>query len=174
MPAPPLEEFTLADGRRVRMRPIAPSDKDKLQESLAGASSQTRYRRFMSDKQRLSGSELRYLTEIDGEHHFAVVVLHIDEQGNELEGVCVARYVELPDEPGTAEPALAVADAYQGLGIGGMMFRRLMGFARERGIRRFHCELLADNRRMLTILEKVAPVSERHLEGPVLVMTFEL
>ena len=168
------EEFRLSDGRRLRLRAISPDDKEKMQASLAEQSAQTRYRRFMTDKRRLSGAELRYLTEVDGDHHFAVVVVEIDEAGRELQGVCVARYVELHDAPGTAEPAIVVSDAFQGLGIGRWVFSRLVDFARERGVRSFHCELLADNRRMLRILEDIAPVSQRHLEGAVLVMSFEL
>ena len=142
--------------------------------SLARQSFTTRYRRFLTDKRSFTDLELRYLTEVDGVHHLALVGVQLDERGCEQEGVCSARYVELHDEPGVAEPALVVADAFQGLGIGAMMFSRLVDCARARGIRRFHCELLGDNYKMLRILERVAPVSERWREGSVLVVRFDL
>jgi GNAT superfamily N-acetyltransferase len=172
--APHAVEFALASGQRVRVRPIRPADKEKLVESLHRVSAQTRYRRFLSTRDSFTEGELRYLTEVDGEHHFALVAVALDEQGEESHGICSVRFVELPNEAGVAEPAIAVADDYQGRGVGTQMFARLIAAARERGIRSFHCELLASNGPMIHILDKYAPESERHIEGGVLAMRFDL
>ena len=61
----------LKDGTRVRIRPIAPKDKERIQEGWQYLSASTRYMRFLHPKSSLSKWELAYLTEIDYEDHFA-------------------------------------------------------------------------------------------------------
>ncbi len=68
------------------------------------------------------------------------------------EGVGVARFVRL-DDPEAAEVAVAVADDWQGRGVGTVLLSRLADRARALGVRRFRASLMADNRRMRELLE---------------------
>src|SRR4051812_50162136 len=65
----------LPNGRRTRIRPIAPDDKALLQDGLQRLSPESVRRRFLGPKARLSAAELRYLTEVDGRDHIALVAV---------------------------------------------------------------------------------------------------
>jgi RimJ/RimL family protein N-acetyltransferase len=148
--------FTLADGTRVRIRRIEPGDKARLAEALRHLSDETIHRRFLAAKPRFSSTELRYLTEVDGRHHIALVAVRADDP-EAL--VAVARCVRLPDRPGTAEMAIVVGDALQGLGLGRRMAQVLADEARAAGILRFAATTLGENvaarRVMRTITERL-------------------
>jgi GNAT superfamily N-acetyltransferase len=70
------------------------------------------------------------------------------------DGAGVARYVRLSGDPGAADTAFTVLDEYQGIGIGQVLFRGLAIAGRVNDLRRFHFDVLADNRPMLRVLEK--------------------
>jgi GNAT superfamily N-acetyltransferase len=55
-------------------------------------------------------------------------------------------------EPGKAEVAFVVIDAYQGQGIGTMLTRHLVGLARAVGLKELAAEVLAENTPMLKVL----------------------
>jgi GNAT superfamily N-acetyltransferase len=132
----------LADGTRVRIRPIEARDKGRLEIGLARLSAETIRKRFLATKPRFTRSELRYLTEVDGHDHIALVAVLADDP-EAL--VAVARCVRLPDRPDTAEMAIVVADPLQGNGLGTLLARRLAVAARRVGVRHFAGTMLADN-----------------------------
>lgn len=168
------EELTLRDGTSVRLRPIRPDDKERLAAGLRQLSPQSRYLRFFTDKDRLTDSELRYLTEVDGEDHFALGASALGEDGREGEGLGIGRFVRLSDEPGVAEPALAVVDALQGQGLGRTLLLRLIAAAAERGIDTFRCDFLAVNRGMEQLLRDVSSEVRFRSDGPVVTAEFRL
>jgi ribosomal protein S18 acetylase RimI-like enzyme len=127
----------------ITIRPIRPEDKDILAAGFALLSDETRRRRFLAPKPRLTAGDLRYLTEIDGCDHAALVA--IDHGDPALGTVGVARYVRLADEPTTAEMSIVVGDCYQGRGLGKALADRLIAVARENGIEHFTASVLADN-----------------------------
>lgn len=168
------EEVALRDGTRVRLRTIRPSDKERLVAGLARLSRQSRYLRFFTDKERLSDPELRYLTELDGERHFAIGASRIEPDGGEGEGLGIGRFVVLAGEPTVAEPALAVVDDVQGQGLGRLLLLRLVSAAAERGIETFRCDFLAVNRGVQHLLEEVSPDVRFRSDGPVVTAEFRL
>ena len=149
---PTTEEIVLRDGTRVTLRPIAPDDKDALARGFARLSPTSRYLRFHSHKQTLTDADLRYLTEVDGNDHFALVAVTPSHDMREEVGMGVARFVRDPKEPDLAEAAITVADDHQGKGLGKELLRHLVDAARERGVRRFQAEVLAENAPMVHLL----------------------
>lgn len=133
----------LPDGTKVYVRPIRPDDKPLLVEGLRRLSPESVYRRFLSPKRDFSATELRYLTEVDGWDHVALVAFHEDEPDKLA---AVARLVRLHHDPAAAEVAITVGDHLQGRGLGKLLALRLADLARERGIRRFEATILGDNR----------------------------
>ncbi len=132
----------LSDGTAVILRPIQPSDKSELQEGLHRLSPQTVQRRFLTPKAHFTKAELRYLTEIDGHDHVALVVELPEHPGTV---VAVARYVRLGEDPDTAEAAIVVADFLQGRGLGSLLAEALAAEAVRHDVRRFTATMLGDN-----------------------------
>jgi RimJ/RimL family protein N-acetyltransferase len=158
-----VDSYTLTDGRQVAIRPIGPDDHDRLRASHARLSPESRYRRFLATKPELTSADARYLVEIDGSDHFALVATEPDEPDEPI--VAVARYIRLPDDPEAAEYAIVVADDYQRHGLATELMTRLAHAAAARGIRRFRATMLADNVAIHRVSAKLAagPLKRRQL-----------
>jgi RimJ/RimL family protein N-acetyltransferase len=139
----------------VLIRPIRPDDKAQLTDGLRQLSDETIRKRFLAAKPRFSDAELRYLTEIDGHDHIALVA--------EVDGalVAVARSVRYPDRPDTAEMAIVVADDWQHRGIGTALAEALADAAVATGIRRIAAVMLADNEPARRLLRRIAAHLDR-------------
>jgi GNAT superfamily N-acetyltransferase len=131
------------------MRPIAPDDKDRLSAGVAALSPESAYGRFLTGKSSLTSSELRYLTEVDGVDHIALVVLH----GIQL--VAVGRIVRDQTQPDTAELAVLVCDEWQRRGIGRTLTREL---TLRSGVDRVAGTMLATNRAALALMRGIGPL----------------
>lgn len=166
-----VERALLRDGTPIRIRLVAPGDKELLRRGLERLSPESRYARFLGTKQTLSDDELRYLTEIDQETHFAIGAVREDGH-HEPVGIGIARFIKLADPPATAEAAITVSDEAQGRGLGKLLFQRLCAAAAERGIERFRCEVLGSNTGMAAMLAKIAP--DRTIKISEGVMTIDL
>ena len=144
---------TLPDGTQILIRPIEATDMLRLSAALGRLSQETIHRRFLAAKPRLSTAELRYLTEIDGHDHIALVATLADDPGSI---VAVARCVRLRPASArglvtaslaadTAEFAIVVGDPVQGRGLGSLLARELAATARSAGIRRFSATMAEEN-----------------------------
>jgi CRP-like cAMP-binding protein len=144
-------EVGLRDGTRLWLRPILPTDREKLADVQPGFSRESHYRRFFSAPP-LSDHVVSYLIDLDYVDHFAWAALARDRPDEP--SVASARYIREPGEPDTAEVALSVIDDYQGRGLGTLLIGALAVAAAENGIRRFRARLLAENAPMRAILRR--------------------
>src|SRR3954453_10235553 len=104
-----------SDGTQLYVRHVRPDEKEMIAKAWLLLSEESQRRRFLAPKPRLTSSDLRYLTEIDGHDHVALVALRLHEP-HRL--VAVARYVRLKEDPEAAEVAVTVADDMQAKTIG--------------------------------------------------------
>ena len=148
----------LTNGRVVTIRAIRSDDRERLRESHARLSPESRYRRFMTAKPKLSGSDARYLVDVDGRDHFALVATVAELDGEAIVGV--ARFIRLREHPQVAEFAIVVGDDWQGQGLGGDLLAHLGEAGRDRGITRFRASMLVEN-------VAIARLIERFADGPV-------
>ena len=153
----------LSDGTPILIRPIRPDDKHLLAEGLRNMSELSVQRRFLSSKTRFTRSELRYLTELDGRDHVALVAESPTQPVRRLIGV--ARFVRLPDDPDTAEAAIVVADDWHGRGLGSKLAGALAARARGAGIRRFTATMASDNAPALRLMQKLTRELDRRHTG---------
>jgi acetyltransferase len=147
-PAELEHEVQLRDGRRVPVRPIRPEDAEREVRFFAGLSERSRYHRFMQHLPELPPHMLARFTQLDYDKELALVALH------EGEFVAVGRDAPNPDGR-TAEFALTVADAWQGKGLGRALLQRLCDAAREAGYETLYGHILAENREMLDLANRM-------------------
>ena len=145
--------FELRDGTGIEIRPIRPDDKDLLARGWALLSPQTQQQRFLTAKPRLTNADLRYLTEVDGAQHVALVAVLADRPTH-VAGV--GRFVRLEDDPETAEFAIVVGDAFHGQGLGGHLGDLLAARAVELGVRRFTATVLSENASVQRLIARIS------------------
>jgi GNAT superfamily N-acetyltransferase len=149
------EEHTLADGTHVVLRHVRPADAPELRRAFERLSPESRYRRFFGGVSHLTDAALRYLTEVDGRDHVAIVATTESPDLKQDVGLGVARFVRLSGEPAVAEAAVTVVDDAQRRGLGRLLANTLAEAARERGVHTFRAEVLADNGPMSAIMGEI-------------------
>ncbi len=165
------EIVTLADGERILVRDLLPSDRDELAQRYCELSPETRRLRFFNAPDHLSERVLDYLMDVDQRDRAAVVAFSLDD--GQI-GVGIARYVRDRVDPTCAEAAVTVLDAYQSRGIGTALLRRLADTARANGIETFTASVMWENRELLDNLRslgaEIAPsepgVASVRIAGP--------
>jgi RimJ/RimL family protein N-acetyltransferase len=130
----------LPDGARFTARPIRPGDKPALTRFFQRLSEESRRRRFLAPKPKLSARDLAFFTEVDHDLHVALVAL--DREGAI---VGVARYATWPDHRDRAEIAFAVVDEWHGRGLGSALADRLVEHARRSGLAVLTASTLSEN-----------------------------
>jgi RimJ/RimL family protein N-acetyltransferase len=153
----------LPDGAPILIRPIRADDKRMLENGLRHLSEESVQRRFLTPKSSFSRAELRYLTEVDGRDHVALVVEYPAEPVRRL--IAVARFVRLKDDPDVAEVAIVVADDWQRRRVGSTLAELLAARARGRGIRRFTAAMTGDNLPAHKLMRRLSDHLELHHAG---------
>jgi RimJ/RimL family protein N-acetyltransferase len=139
----------LRDNRPITIRALRPDDRAGMLAAIGRTSMQSLQRRFFVPKKGFSEQEMAFFLNIDFESHVAIVA-EIAEDGRPV----IAgggRYIVV--EPGQAELAFVVVDAYQGLGIGTTLMRHLAVLARKAGLKELVAEVLPENIAMLKLFK---------------------
>jgi RimJ/RimL family protein N-acetyltransferase len=134
----------------VHVRPIDSRDRDAFSAWFGRLSDESRRRRFLGPKPKLSARELTYLTEVDHVSHTALVA--VDDEGSLI---AEARYATSTPGDRTADMAITVADEWQGRGIGTRLAARLVRAARANGITRLTALTLRENSAARALLERL-------------------
>jgi len=149
------QDYFLRDGTPVHIRAIRPDDKQRLLDGFHQLTRESIYYRFFTHKHELTEKELQFFTEVDFNYHVAIVADVPNTDGENDIGI--GRYVEFKDKGGSkrvAEVAFAVAEEYQHLGVGSLLFKQLVLIAKNQGLSRLVAEVLLDNQGMLKILKR--------------------
>ena len=159
-------DVILRDGSTLRLRPPGGEDADALVGFFSSLSERSLYLRFHGFPS--IGREL-----VD-----PFVDPDWDETGA-LVGIVDGRVVGLGTyvrlrEPRDAEVAFAVADEYQGRGIGTRLLEQLAALAGARGIERFMATVLHDNRAMLKVFFGAGFEVAREIEGGAVELAFPI
>jgi RimJ/RimL family protein N-acetyltransferase len=142
----------LRDGTKALIRPIGPNDRQRLKEGFESSSDESRFLRFLAPMPELSSRQLNYLTDVDHDHHEALIA--IDPETGASFGT--ARYVRRDDDPKTAEVAVGVGDRWMRIGLGTALMNALVRRAREVGVVRITAVIHAENTAAKALLAKVA------------------
>jgi RimJ/RimL family protein N-acetyltransferase len=161
--------ISLLDGRRVTIRPVAPTDRAPIAEFFANLSPASLHWRFFVPRRRLNARLLDQLL-ATGPGRAAYLAMPADCTGPV---VAFGGWIHVPDA-GSCEISVAVADAWQGVRLGTLLVLALLQDARARGQRRFHAEVMGGNIRMLGLLRELAAPFRTRIEAGVVRVEFEL
>ena len=140
------------------VRPLRHGDVGTVMGVFERLGEQSRRARFNGPKPCLSDVELQQLATVDGAHHALVAYIEDDPQP-----VAIARLVR---DGRSAEIAVAVADDYQGCGIGSALTGELFTDARAAGITEITALVASDNPAAVALLRRITNVLDVRLNGP--------
>jgi acetyltransferase len=137
------QDVTLADGRTFLLRPIRPEDEPALLRGFNRLSEDEVRARFFVPMKTLPHVTAARFTQIDYDREMAFVLAERGSAGV-AELHAVVRLAADPDNR-TAEFAIVVEHELTGLGLGALLMRRLIDYARSRGIGELYGDVLHDN-----------------------------
>ena len=141
------KQSQLPNGMSITIRPIRPEDVD-LEKSFVRQLSEESIRQL-----RLTPEMLTRLTQIDYDSELSLIAV-AQVEGSEEEELGLARYVANPDKR-SCEFLLVVSDKWRGQGLGHVLLTSLSDAARARGYEVMNGEVLANNFKMLKLLESL-------------------
>jgi RimJ/RimL family protein N-acetyltransferase len=147
-----MDEMAVVDAHRgeVAIRELGRSDRAAVGFVFRHLGAESRYQRFLTPKRELSERELERLIDVDHWHHEALIAWSSIPRAP----IGIARYVR-GNEFDLAELAVAVADGWQRIGVGGELMRVLAEHACRAGIRRFTATALASNRGAIAVARRL-------------------
>lgn len=146
-----MKTILLKNGQNVLLRPIRPEDEAMHAEMISSFSEQTQYYRFFSTGLKVNHDFLTRFTQIDYDREIAIVAEVQEKKERMLAGV--VRIVGDPFNE-TAEYAIAIADRWQGLGLGNFLTDYILEIAKKRGFQKIYASLLRGNSKMRTLFER--------------------
>jgi acetyltransferase len=147
------ETIRLHDGRELIVRPVRPEDEPALQDAFAKLTPEEVRLRFFAPIKALSHVQAARLTQIDYDREMALVLAEPGVSGKS-EGVGVARIAADPDNE-RAEFAIIVRHDMTGKGLGTLLMRRIIDYAKQRGIGEMYGDVLRENTTMLRMCQEL-------------------
>jgi len=175
---PSLAEYSalglLSDGSSIQIRAIRPDDRARLVDHFKHLSPESVYFRFLGVKRTLTEADLDRFTRLDYATSFALVAVRYSQAQERILGV--GRYVAAAQAGGgaakSAEVAFAVADEYQGRGIGTLLLEHLGRIAFANGIERLNAMVLGSNTRMLEVFARSGYTVRQTIENGLVHVSF--
>jgi acyl-CoA synthetase (NDP forming)/GNAT superfamily N-acetyltransferase len=157
----------LTDGSTVEVRAARAQDHEAVRAMHAAMAPENIYLRFFSMSPNAAEGEARRICREPDSEHAALLAW----QGDRLVGV--AAY-EFSGKPGVAEVAFAVPDDVHGRGVASLLLEHLVWLARQRDLRAFVAETLAENSAMLRVFADAGLPAKRRISSGVVELTFPL
>lgn len=157
----------LADGTPLIIRPIRPEDAESERRFVRDLSDQAKKFRFMHALDELSPTMLARFTQIDYDREMALVAFTLEEGRPVQQGV--ARY-SINRDDASCEFAIVVSQKRRNQGIGTALMNALIEAARKHGLTVMEGTVLAENKKMLILMEELGFSRKRSQDDPTLVV----
>jgi RimJ/RimL family protein N-acetyltransferase len=160
----------LPDGTRVLVRPLTPDDAALYPGFLAHVTAEDMRLRFFAAVRELSDERISDLTHVD--YTRAMAFIAIDEASGQMLGVV---RLHLDDDRKAGEFAVIVRSELKGHGLGWLLMRRMIDYARALGLERVHGQVLAENSTMLRMCAELGfRIEDDSNQTGIKVVTLEL
>jgi acyl-CoA hydrolase/RimJ/RimL family protein N-acetyltransferase len=143
---------TARTGLSILLRPVRISDEPLLKSFFYSLSDQSMYTRFMTARKNMPHERLQEYTVID--YTKEMVILAVIERETQDVVVGLAEYY-LEEENLAANVAFTVRDEYQNKGIGSELLAYIVHLARREGLHALTAEVLAENKPMMRVFQKL-------------------
>jgi RimJ/RimL family protein N-acetyltransferase len=140
----------LRDGTRVLLRPLRVEDAALYPDFLDDVKSEDLRLRFFAAMREVSPDLIDRLVHYDPAH--AIAIIAIEEETGRMFGV-VRLHHDAGDRSG--EFAILVRSRLKGYGLGWLMMKRMIAYAKDRRLRTIHGQVLAENSTMLSMCEEL-------------------
>jgi len=132
---------------KLLLRPVRPEDETAFLRLFDRLSPEDIRLRFFAPLRELPRAQLARLTQIDYDREMAFV---LEGPAPDCDILSVVRIAADPDNQ-RAEFAVTVRNDLKGRGIGTLMLRRMLVYARDRGISEVFGDILSENSMMLAL-----------------------
>jgi len=166
------EQVVLKNGQSILIRPIVAEDEATQQVFDNASTQEDRYKRYFSQRGKMSHEEMAKLTQIDYEREMAFIAIRLD-QDEEQETLAVIRAAIDPDNI-NAEFAMIVRSDAQGLGLGKLLLNKLIRYQQAKGTEYISGMTMLSNVGMATLAKKLGFTIERDIEEGIINMKLEL
>lgn len=153
-PSELVESVTLDSGEICTLRPMRPEDASAIAAFFHGLSSEDVRLRFFAPLGELSPTLLARLTQLDYEREMALLLSAAGAPDNTPEIYGVVRLSADPNND-KAEFAVVVRSDLKGHGIGRLLMRHLIAYARSRALQDLQGDVLRENRLMLELCREI-------------------
>ncbi len=139
-----VRHLKLRDGTQVLFRPLKPEDAALYPDCLSEITPEDLRLRYFAAMREVSPELIDKLVHYDPQHAMASIV--IEEATGRMLGV-----VRLHNDPGdqNAEFAIIVRSRLKGHGLGWLMMKHMIAYAKDRGLKTVRGQVLAENSTML-------------------------
>lgn len=148
-----LETVKEINDKEYLFRPMKATDEELIKDLFYSLSEESRYKRFMSPRKDMPHERRQDFVQINYNKEMAIVVIDLDLEGPDRM-VGEADY-RIKEGQNVAEVSIMIRDEYQGQGIGTALLEYLTMIAKNRGLYGFTAEVMADNKKMLRVFEKM-------------------
>ncbi|MEO5337563.1 MAG: bifunctional acetate--CoA ligase family protein/GNAT family N-acetyltransferase [Magnetospirillum sp. WYHS-4] len=143
------QEVPLGDGRLLFLRPVVPEDEPSLQETFARLTPEEIRLRFFVPMQTMSHLQAARFTQIDYDREMALILTERGIPGKTP--IYGTVHINADPDLQKAEYAIMVEQEMTGLGLGVFLMRRIIEYAKSRGIGEIHGDVLRENGTMLKL-----------------------
>jgi GNAT superfamily N-acetyltransferase len=146
------KEFILKDGRKIKVRPVKPSDERLIQELYYSLGNKDRYLRFFAARRSFRHDLVQKIAIID--YSTNMILVGENWENNQQKIIASAAFVKT-ETPSTAEISLVVNEKWRGNGLAKKLMKYLIEIGRELNYKYFSGTVLLENKPMLHILHDV-------------------
>jgi acetyltransferase len=151
------DTIALPDGRRFLLRPVRPEDEPAIHRAFAKLTPEDVRLRFFSPMKTLPHTLAARLTQIDYDREMALVAATPLDPDAPAETVEIAGVVRIAADPDNVEGefAIVVRSDLKGQGLGRLLMRRIIDYARSRGLGKVVGQVLRENEAMLDMCRQM-------------------
>jgi acetyltransferase len=158
------EKVELNDGRVLLLRPVTPEDEPAVRDTFGRLSAEDLRFRFFAPVKFVDHVTAARFTQIDYDRQMVLVLTEKGIPGpTDIHGI--VHLVEEPDRA-RAEFAIVISPDFTGRGLGTYLMRRIVSYARDRGIGEVWGSVLPENKRMLDICRALGFAVRRDSDDP--------